>query len=147
MKKIKGFIIIMAFFITGCLSMQESEKKALALHLSRVAEFENNYLSALMKTGNAEEFKFSYRKARIDVQDFIKEKEDLQKKYPGLRNFRVSIGSLPEEFRNSYYMILEKRRDISKTEYLLMMKFKAGELDTPEVFILGNSIKKAVFID
>jgi hypothetical protein len=147
MKKIPLFIAVIILLLSCSSGLSVSEKEALAVHLSVVEKFESDYLTKLNAVKSRNEFINIFNQTRMEVRKLIDEKEALKKQYPGLRNYRVNIRRLPEEFHNSYYRILEIRRDISKAEYVLMIRYKTEELDTPGVFILGNSIKKSVFIE
>ncbi len=140
-------LLFMTVFLVSCSRLNEEDKTLLRVQLSRVRDFEEAYLLELGSVKNRKEFAALFKRSRADVLELVRSREGMGQKSKALKNFRVDIRRLPDDFKKDYLAILKYRRDISKMELDLMKKFKARELDTPDVYILGSSIKKSVFID
>jgi hypothetical protein len=142
-------ITLFIFYLSGCAPViNEEEKMALNSHLDRVIGFEKKYISQLEKIKTKEVYIKAFNQVREEVLKFNEQREDLEKKHPYFKSFHVQVKKkFPKEFEDKYIDILNKRLDISRKEYKLTVKFKARELDTPDVFILGNTIKDSVFIE
>ena len=139
--------LIITVILSSCIKLTDEDRAALKDQLSKVRNFETIYLMELAKLHSKRDFIKLFKKVRVDVQELVRARENLVIKSPALKNYRIYKRSIPPEYREEYLEILIERRDISKEELDLMKKFNALELDTPDVYILGDSIKKSAFID
>ena len=140
-------IIVALFAMVSCVKLSGSDMIKVRVQLINVKDFETSYLSGLGKVKTRKDFTLVFMKARQDILGLVKARDELRQSSPGLKSFRAGIRSLPVEFKDEYLEIFKERRDISGLELKLMKKFKARDLDTPEVYTLGKNIKKSAFID
>jgi hypothetical protein len=144
--KIPAIVIALAA-VVSCSNLTGSDMIKIRVQLISVKDYETAYLVQLGKVKSRKEYTAEFMKARQDILYLVNARNALKQASPGLKSFSPGIRSLPSDFKDEYIEIFRERRDISGLELKLMKKFKARDLDTPEVYTLGKNIKKAAFID